>query len=387
MTMAGIWRQPHRLRAVALLCAAIAIAVPASYAFTAMHEREPIIPGPGVTAQGMLSSFVQAADQLSGTAADTPVFVLSGDEAGGTILILGGTHPQEISGLMAAVLLIENVEVEQGRLIIVPQANASGFTYTDPMEGFPHTFTIETPDGDRWFRVGMRLSNPIHQWPDPDLYIHAQSGEHMVGWESRNLNRSFPGDASGRYTARLARALVDLATSQSVNLVLDMHEAYPEYPIINMLVAHERAFEIATLTMFGLQMRGIPIDLMASPPALRGLSHREFGDHTNAFAVLSETANPAMGRLRGRTDESLIVGGQDDNYVRAAELGRLFVSFSEAGHPLSERTARQLATVEELLIAYNDANPEWPIRVTGIPQYDEVVAEGLAPFLLPASTP
>lgn len=371
----------HRLRAWLLLGAALVIATPAAFAFRQMHEREPIVAGPGVTAQQRLADY---APELAGTPADTPIFILEGEEPGGTMLVLGGTHPQEVSGLMAAVLLIENATVRQGRLIVVPQANASGFTHTEPLEGFPHTFTISTPAGERWFRNGMRLSNPVHQWPDPDLSVHAQSGERMVGWESRNLNRTFPGDLDGRYTARVAAALMDLAQAEEADIVLDMHEAYPEYPIINMLVAHERAFEISTMAMFGLQMRGISMDLMASPPNLRGLSHREFGDQTDAFAILSETANPSMGRFRGRTDEALVVEGQDENYVRAAGLGRLFVPFTPDGHPLRERVGRQIATVEEILVAYNDANQDQPIMVEGVPAYDRLVEEGIGTFLLPA---
>lgn len=370
----------YRLRAFVLLAAGLVIAIAAGVIFRAMHEPEPLVAGPGVTSQKMLSDYVPS---LAGTAADTPVFILEGAEPGGTALVLGGTHPQEVSGLLAAVLTIENARPRRGRLIVLPQSNRSGFTHTDPLEGFPHTFHIETPHGQRWFRVGMRLSNPIHQWPDPDLHLHQQSGERMVGWESRNLNRNFPGDENGRYTARLSAAITSLAKQEDVDIVLDLHEAYPEYPIINMLVAHERAFEIATLTMIGLQMRGIAMDLMPSPPALRGLSHREFGDHTRAFAILAETANPAMGRLRGRTDEELVVGGRDPYYVRAAGLGRLFVPFDENGHPLRERTARQIATIEEMLIAYNEANPDRPVIVEDIPPYEEV-REDLGRFLLPA---
>ncbi|WP_197435219.1 succinylglutamate desuccinylase/aspartoacylase domain-containing protein [Nitratireductor arenosus] len=370
----------HRPRALLLIAAAAATAIASGAMFLSMHEAEPIVAGPGVTSQKMLSDYVPA---MAGTPADTPVFILEGAEPGGTALVLGGTHPQEISGLMGAVLMVENATPQRGRIIVLPQANRSGFTHTDPLEGFPHTYKIETAGGTRWFRVGMRLTNPVHQWPDPDLHLHPQSGERMVGWESRNLNRNFPGDPDGRYTTRLNAAIVALARAEGVDIVLDMHEAYPEYPIINMLVAHERAFEIATLTMIGLQTRGIAMDLMASPPALRGLSHREFGDHTEAFAILSETANPAMGRFRGRTDEALVVEGKDVNYVRAAALDRLFVPFDENGHPLRERTARQLATIEEMLIAYNEANPDKQVEVSGIPAYQAVIDEGIGRFLLP----
>jgi hypothetical protein len=370
----------HRPRAWILVAATLLVTAAAGRIFLSMHEAEPIVAGPGVSQQKMLGDYVPS---IAGSPADTPVFILEGAEPGGSVLLLGGTHPQEISGVMAAVLMVENAKPRRGRLIILPQANRSGFTHTDPLEGFPHRYEIDTPHGRRWFRLGMRLSNPVHQWPDPDLHFHPQSGERMVGWESRNLNRNFPGVTAGRYTARVNAAIVDLARQEGVDLVLDMHEAYPEYPIINMLVAHERAFEIATLAMIGLQTRGIAMDLMASPPALRGLSHREFGDHTEAFAILSETANPAMGRFRGRTDEALVVEGKDPNYVRAAGLGRLFVPFDDKGHPLRERTARQIATIEELLVSYNEANVDRPVEVTGVPPYDEVIANGIGQYLLP----
>src|SRR5262245_47283025 len=298
---------------------ALVVAVFAGWIFRSMREVEPIVAGPGVIEQRMLSAIEPS---LANGPGDTPVFELAGTP-GGTMLILGGTHPQEIGGVMAAILMVENVRVTQGRLIVVPQANRSGFTHTDPMEAYLHTFTIDTPAGPRWFRVGMRLTNPAHQWPDPDVFIHSPSGERMVGHETRNLNRNHPGRPRGWLTARVSHALTALAKEAS--LVLDLHEAQPEYPVINMMVAHEHAFETAATATAAMQARRIPISLAASPKNLHGLSHREFGDYTNAEAVLTESSNPAMGRLRGRTGEDLVVEGHDSNYVRAAKLKRLFV--------------------------------------------------------------
>lgn len=362
------------------LAVTIAVTWVAGGIFLDMHAPEPIVAGPGVTKQARLSDYAPA---LAGTAADTPVFVLGGRAPGPTLLVFGGTHPQEISGMMSAVLLVENVSVPRGRLIVLPQLNRSGFTYTEPLEAFPHTYTIETPAGPRWFRVGMRLTNPIHQWPDPDAYIHHPSGEPLLGGEARNLNRAFPGRADGRYTERLANAVLALARAEKVDIVLDLHEAYPEYPIINMLVVHERAAELGTLTQLGLQSRGIAMNLMPSPKQLHGLSHREFGDATSAAALLAETANPAMGRFRGRTDEALVVQGRDANYVEAARLKRLFVPFDEGGHPLAGRVARHLATIEELVGAYNDEHKDAPFELTDLPAYDAVRKNGLGAFLRP----
>jgi hypothetical protein len=356
---------------------ALVVAVFAGWIFRAMQEAEPIVAGSGVSAQRMLSA---TEPSLAGGPGDTPVFELAGTP-GGTMLILGGTHPQEIGGVMTAILMVENARVTRGRLIVVPQANRSGFTHTDPMEAYLHRYEIETPSGPRWFRVGMRLTNPVHQWPDPDVFVHSPSLERMVGHETRNLNRNHPGLARGWLTARVSHALTALAKEAA--LVLDLHEAQPEYPVINMMVAHENAFETAATASAMLQARRIPIGLSASPKNLHGLSHREFGDHAKAQAILTESANPAMGRFRGRTGEALVVEGRDPNYVRAAALKRLFVGFDERGWPLRLRVARNLASIKEILDAYNDLNPQSPIEVEGIPDYNEVVTRGLGAFLKP----
>jgi Succinylglutamate desuccinylase / Aspartoacylase family len=368
------------VRGLGFLMLGAVIVAAAGGIFTTMHEPEPIYPGPGVTKRGMLSDYFPA---LAGGSGDGPVSVLDGQEPGGTLVLLGGTHPQEVAGPVAAILVIENVRVKKGRVIVIPQANRSGFTHTDPLEAFPHRFEIESPNGVRWFRFGMRLTNPVHQWPDPDVQVHSPSGEYMVGWEARNLNRNYPGRANGRFTERVGHAVTQLIEGENAGVVLDMHEAYPEYPIINMIVAHQRAFEIGTVAALMLQGRGIPMDIMASPENLHGLSHREFGDHTSAFALLSETANAAMGRFRGRTDASLVVDGVDRNYEAAHRLGRLFVPFTATGHPLRSRVARNMATIEEIIAAYNDTNPGKEILLDELPSYDAVMGNGIGAFLNP----
>jgi predicted deacylase len=360
------------------LIASIGIAAAAAASFNAMHEPEPIYTGPGVTESRPLSTYFA---KLAGTPGETPVFVLEGKEPGGTFVLLGGTHPQEVAGHIAATLVVENVRVKKGRIIVIPQANRSGFTYTEPLEGFPHTYEIETPDGKRWFRFGMRLTNPVHQWPDPDVQTHSPSGEYMVGWEARNLNRNYPGRPDGRFTEGVGYAVTELLKTENATLVLDMHEAYPEYPIINMIVAHQRAFEIGTIASLMLKNRGIPMDVLASPENLHGLSHREFGDHTPSFALLSETASAAMGRFRGRTNENLITQGNDRNYEIAHALGRLFVPFTQEGHPLKHRVARNMATIEEIISAYNESNKGREIILDNLPSFDDVQSKGIGAFL------
>ena len=297
-------------------------------------------------------------------------------------MILGGTHPNEPAGHLTAVAIVENAVAEKGRLFVIPRANASGFTASDPQEAGPQSFSIDTPSGKRWFRYGSRGTSPMDQWPDPDIYLHYPSGQTLSGNQTRNLNRAFPGRPDGNFTERVAFAITELVKREKVDLVIDLHEASPEYPVIHAIVAHERAMPLAVTVVMNLELRGIKIALEPSPTNLHGLTHRELGDHTQALAVLMETANPAQGRLRGRTTADLIVEGKDKMYVKARKAGRLFVDFDEGGHPLDrERVARHLAGIEEFLKAFQEANPAKPVEFRNFPIYEKIASGGLGPYL------
>ena len=120
------------LSALILLALAAAAIVYLAGQFLSMREVEPIYPGPGVTEIKMLSDWYPG---LEGTAGDTEVYVLEGEQEGDSMLVLGGTHPNEPSGLVAAVLLIENAQPEAGTLYVIPRTNNSAFTCTDPQRG------------------------------------------------------------------------------------------------------------------------------------------------------------------------------------------------------------------------------------------------------------
>ena len=349
--------------------------------FLAQHEIEPIVPGPGVTEITKLSHYF---DGLKESPGDTAVYIFEGEKPGGSILVMGGTHPTEPAGLMTAVLLIENVEVEVGRLIVIPHNNASGFTWTEPGLGHPDRFYIETEEGARWFRFGARGTNPIHQWPDPEIYPHYPSGQSLAPDEVRNLNRCFPGRPDGLLSEKIGYGISELIRKENIDVVVDLHEAPPEKPLINAIVAHERAADLAVLTALNLEMRDIKLRLESSPVTLRGLSHRELGDHTDAMSTLLETPNAIQGMIRGRTDANLAVIGKDKQYVKAAALGRTFVPFDEAGHPIEERVARHITTVYEMTNAFTELYPEKPIILNNVPDYDLLLKNKVGYFLNPA---
>lgn len=368
----------HRVSALVLIALAAIVCVLLSNQFLSMREEEPIYPGAGVTGKRMLSDWYPA---IRGTAGDTEVYVLEGTANGSSMLVLGGTHPNEPSGLLSAVLLIENAKVEAGTLYVIPRTNNSAYTCTDPQEGTPMRFAISTPEGERWFRFGSRATNPIHQWPDPEIYVHASSGQRLSGSETRNINRSYPGRTDGTFTEGVSYAIAQLIRQEGVDITIDLHEASPEYPTINAVVAHEDAMELASWALLGMQMEGMEIALEPSPKNLHGLTHRELGDYTDTLAVLMETANPSQGRLRGKTDERLIVEGKDKFYVRAAQYGRLYVPFDENGHPLSERVARHTTGVLQFAQAYQDLGLG-TIQITGMPSFTEIKAD-MGPYLVP----
>lgn len=366
-----------KLTAAVLLALTIGIVALVTPDFRRMHEEEPIRKGAGVTTVKQLSDYF---DGLKGTAGDTQVFVLDSGIPGGTALLLGGTHPNEPSGFLSAVLLIENAKPTKGRMIIIPRANNSGFSHTDYTEGAPQRFHLKAASGERWFRFGSRATNPTDQWPDPDIYVHAASGQKLSGSETRNLNRAYPGRADGTLTEKVAFGIVQLIRQEKVAMAIDLHEASPEYPVINAIVAHDRAMDIAAEVTIGLQMDGIKIGLEPSPKSLRGLSHREWGDATDTLAILMETANPAQGRLRGATNEQLVLSGKDPMYERAAKLNRLFVPYDAKGQPIELRVARHVTAVNEFLMVLSKKKPQQAVVLAKVPSYSDMVKKGIGPY-------
>lgn len=369
-----------KITATIFLILALAIAFVSAKSFLRMHEKELIIPGSGVTEVKMLSDYFP---KLKGTNGDTEVYILEGEEAGSSLLILGGTHPNEPSGYVSAISIIEKAKVRKGKVFVIPRANNSAFTHNDAQEGSPQGFYLDTGIGKRFFRYGSRATNPIDQWPDPDVYIHAASGQKLSGSETRNLNRGYPGRPDGTLTEQICYGITQLIKTEDIDITIDLHEASPEYPVINAIVAHERAMPIASMAAINLQLKGIQISLEPSPTNLRGLTHRELGDYTDTLAILMETANPAQGRLRGKTDEKLVTTGIDPTYEKAAKLGRLYVPFDETGHPLEERVGRHVTSILEIINAYNGTNPDRSIVIEGMPSFDEIMSKGFSTLLNP----
>lgn len=263
-------------------------------AFAVEPTSHDVRPGYGVDTMVWLSDYLPA---LKGTPGDTPVYVLRGDQPGGTLLLLGGTHANEIAGVMAATLLVERATVTRGTVFVIPHANNSAARRNNGAYNAttPQWFELTTGSGEiRTFRYGDRRTQPEDQAPDPEVFVHEPSGLAFEGGEARNLNRNHPGKADGTLTEQMSYALFALVEQEDVDVLVDMHESSLTGRLANTLVSHPRAIDIASFAILELEMEGLALKQEVSSEEFFGLSHREFGDRTDALPFLIESPNPGQ---------------------------------------------------------------------------------------------
>lgn len=318
----------------------------------AFHD---IRPGYGVTSMHWLSDYHPP---LRHTPGDTRVYVLDSGYKGGTAVVMGGTHGNEIAGVIAATVLVENARVTTGRLIVIPHANNANVDYkATSRTDIPETFTLTASDGtERTFRYGSRRTNPAYEPDDPDVYVRPDGAEHE-GMEIRNLNRVHPGVADGTLTEQIGYAISQLLIQEEAHIAFDLHEAGETSRLANTLVAHNDALDVGAAAIIDLSMEGIQINLEPSRKQFRGLSHREWGDHTPALAFLTETANPGQ---TPNADNPDVVHNEEN--------------------PLYDRVGRQLSMVLHVIQAAVDAGiPD--ITIENAPTYHDMLSNGLEAWL------
>lgn len=311
-------------------------------------------PGYGVTRIGWLSDYHAP---LRGTPMDTPVYYLESGNPGPTAVIVGGTHANEIAGIIAATVIVERAQVTSGRVIVVPHLNNSGGSYADTLHPEIGWIRIDTASGPRYFRYGDRRTNPAHQSPDPEKYIHYPSGQEFEGAEARNLDRAHPGKPDGTPTQQLAYGILQLIIQENAAIAIDLHEAGVSSRLANMLVANPKNLDLAVMAVLDLEAQGIIMNVEHSASDFAGLSHREWGDRTNAAAYLIETPNP--GQESGIKNPDVV---------------------NDPVNPLAKRVGTQLATIEAIFGAHGmvyGERPEW----TGLPTYAELVKDGVGAYL------
>jgi hypothetical protein len=347
--------------------------------YNSRNLKEPVVIGPGVTQVKKLSDYFSG---IKGTINDSNVYVLEGTQPGGTILILGGSHPEEPASRLTTWILTENAVVEQGRIFVISSANRSATTVTRLGGAYPPDFTIPTSWGGQTFRMGDRWSNPLDQWPDPEVYIHSPSRQELAYVDIRNLNRTWPGRANGTLTEKTCFAMIQLIKKELVDIVIDLHEAELQYPVISTIVAHQKGEDLAALaSMIIPSEEGFNIGMEYSPLTLHGLSHREIGDHTPAISLLLEAPEPFLDATRGRTDRALLLEGKDDFVLKAGKHGLLFEKMDEKGWPADVRVGRHCSTLIHILELWSDESPHKAVVAKEIPRYAEIIKKGIGFFL------
>jgi predicted deacylase len=260
---------------------------------------------------------------LKGTPGDTAVYVLDSGKPGASILLAAGTHGNEIAGIRAAELFLDFAHVESGRVFVIPRLNNSGVS------------------------AGIRLVKAEDQnQSDPDWYTPPEGTARYDGIEQRNINRSYPGTEQAGLAQKVAFAVMNLLVRENIDIAIDMHEARPSSDLAWTIVSNPKNVHIAALAVLDLEEKNIMMHLDVSPPEMDGLSHKEWGNRTQAMAFLIETVNPAQ------ADNPSIDELNDPRYA------------------LDRRAAIHLETVRTIVSLSNEALP-LPLVISGIPEYSQ----------------
>jgi len=341
--------------------------------------KEPVVLGPGVTAVKQLADYFEP---LRGTANNCNVYLLEGRERGATMLVLGGSHPEEPAGRLVAWILAENAVVQKGRLIVILSANRSASTVTRLGGAYPPDFSIVTPWGSQTFRMGDRWTNPLDQWPDPEVYSHYPSRQQLAFVDIRNVNRAWPGRPNGTLTEQTAYGFMELIKREQVDIAIDLHEAELQYPVISTIVTHQRGQDMATIVSMTLtDMEGFKIGTEFSPRTLHGLSHREIGDYSPALSLLFEAPEPFLDATRGITTREQLLTGKDEFVVKAGKHGLLFEKIDEKGWPIDVRVGRHASALLQVAETWGEDHPDKLLVITEVPRYKDVIEKGVGSYL------
>lgn len=369
------------IKNVAVLLVMAVICVAAGSQFLAQHKDDVLYTAnPNITSVAKLSDYNP---NLKGTVNDVDIYVFDSGVPGGKALIYGGTHTNEVASMLNAVTYLENVKCEEGTLYILVRANNSGYSHTQPLRGQMNKMTFELTDGTvREFRVGTRVSNPVHQWPDPNYHLNTSKRElvHDELAEIRNLNRNHPGVEEGYLTEMTCYAIYNFIQREGIDFIFDGHEAGGESTkLVNYLVVHENAMPLGSAAVMNCVINDLPLKMEISGQTSYGLSHRGLGDNTDALCTLFETCNPMMGGYHDKVTVDLFKNGVSGNYYamhQAGVFGNAF-EFTEEGWPIEKRTAYHMSISAELINTFDEMFPDKPLRVSGLPDPNEMIEKGM----------
>ena len=96
--------------------------------------------------------------------------------------------------------------------------------------------------------------------------------------------------------------------------------------------------------------------------------------------MLYEVVEPLLDRIRGVTDQKLVLEGKDEFVVEAGKHKLLYAPIDENGWHIDVRVGRHLSTFLQCLDIFSSMTPGREIVLTGVPRYAEVKEKGVGSF-------
>ena len=315
---------------------------------------------------------------LKNTNMDSPVYFFDSQVEGGTVFIMSGAHPNECGSILATYILMENLNIEKGKIIVLPVGNLSAQTSSCIGNAYPISYSVKTSWGEKEFKIGDRSTNFLDQWPDPPIFIQYPSFQSLSFQEARNINRTYPGRGSGSLTERTSFAISKLLEKESVDLAFDCHEASLTYPVNQTIVSSEIGEDIAFISSFLLQEKGINMKVEVSQDSLYGYSHSEWPSK-GAISFLLEVPNPFQDRITGPMTENLMKTGKDDFLLKLHKKGFINIDYDENGSSLEKRAGMTLETISQIIFCYNQMNTKSEI-VASWPTFEDLITKNVGFF-------
>jgi len=189
------------------------------------------------------------------TGYQTKAYFYSSEQEGPTVMIMAGVHGDELAGIEALKQFMENIKLERGTVIIIPEANK---------EAIKHR-------------------------------VRAISQE-------EDLNRNYPGDPTSEGIERLAGEIFKIMKNNEIDFLLDLHESVDYYnknsffygqTIVlddnNHLFLREIADYLANELNSSIVSSEDMFDVIVKPIA--GSSTYEALNHLEIYGVTFETCN------------------------------------------------------------------------------------------------
>ena len=363
---------------IIILFLSFAVAFAAGIEFYKLrHYADSFVPSDCYVKTGYLSDYDES---LRGTYADAPIYFFDSGVEGGTLFYMSGTHPNETAAILSSYILMENLNLQKGRIIVLPIANYSASTNAYNGYGYPSYYNIDTEWGVKTYKIGSRLTNPLDQWPDPPVYSQYPTGQGLCYEDARNSNRAYPGKEDGVLTERVGNAIMTLLEKENVDLAFDLHEASISYPVNNTYIVPSKCEDIALMSKMMLEFEGIDIGVEFSSLSNKGYSHSNWGDVDGVYPFLIEVPTPFIERITGPLTQKTIIDGTDDFLIKVADKGYTGVPFDEDGYSLEYRVGLHLTAVKKAVEIAAMFIPDCEI-IANWPLINEIESNGIGHYI------